>query len=1138
MNRLSSPIEAMEAHYDVVIVGTGYGGSVAASRLARTGRSVCVLERGDERQPGEYPDTELEMLEALQVDDAANHEGSRTGLYDLRLNDDLNVFMGCGLGGTSLVNANVSLRPDDRVFGDPAWPDDFRADVPTRLAEGYRYAEQMLCPRPYPDDFPELPKLEALEKSAGALGRDARFYRPPINVTFEDGQNQVGVEQRKCVLCGDCVSGCNHRAKNTLLMNYLPDARSHGAQIFTGAAARWVERSDGRWIVYYQPLATGREAFDAPPEPVEAEVVIIAAGALGSSEILLRSKEHGLALSDCVGTRFSGNGDVLAFAYNAEEEINGVGFGSRQPGRLEPVGPCITGIIDLREVPEVEKGMVIEEGSVPGGFGGFLPGLFATIAHLDGRAPKLKLWDSATAEGREAASLLLGPRHGAIRNTQTFLVMTHDKGEGKLHLKDDRLRVDWPGLGSEDIFERVEQNLEVASGALGATYVRDPIWTRLVGHKLITVHPLGGCPMGANSQSGAVDHKNRAFAGTAGTETHDGLYVCDGSVVPRPLGVNPLLTISAIAERCCALLAEDRHWTFDYTLPSGPPAEPPGIRVGVEFTERMSGFVSTSVKEDYGAGERAARQADQPLSFTLTIHATDVDRFVTDPQHEATMAGTVVAPALSPKPLAVSDGTFNLFTDDPQQVGTKNMRYRMRLTTEAGRGFWFEGVKVIREGSAPNAWPETTTLYVTLHDGPDERSPVLGKGVLHISPPDFMRQLSTMRATDAHNRIEQLEATAKFGKFFAGTLFDVYGGIFARESELDPHAQPRKKRQLRVDAPEIHAFRTDDGVELRLTRYRGTEAKGPVLVTHGLGVSSLIFSIDTIETNLLEYLFAHGYDVWLLDYRASIELPSSKTQFTADDIATHDYPAAVEKVRALTGADTIQVIAHCFGATTFSCAMLAGLEGVRSAVISQISTDIVAPIESQLKAGLHLPDVLDAMGVEELDADADRHRGWKSKIFDAGARILPAQGKEACDSAVCCRITFMYAPLYRHEQLNQATHDALHEMFGVANIESFAHLTTMVRAGHLVGANGDDRYLPHVKRMAIPTAFIHGADNECFLTESIERTVKRLSEANGASLYSHHEIPRYGHIDCIFGRDASRDVYPKIVAHLDATQTP
>jgi cholesterol oxidase len=1136
MTRLSSPPESIEDHYEVVVVGSGYGGAIVASRLARAGRRVCVLERGAEREPGEFPDRELEMLEAAQIDapGAVGHKGSRTGLYEFHLNHDLNVFVGCGLGGTSLVNANVSLPPEKRVFDDRVWPQELRDDVPTRLTDGFERAAEMLKPQPYPEGARELAKLNALERSAEQIAGD-RFYRPPINVTFEDGINHVGIEQRECVLCGDCVSGCNHRAKNTLMMNYLPDARSHGAEIFTCAAVRAVERAGDEWVVSYQLLETGREAFDAPPLFVRANVVVLAAGALGSTEILLRSKEHGLSVSNRVGSRFSGNGDVLAFAYNAEHEINGIGFGNRDPEEMEAVGPCITGIIDLRDQAQLDDGMVIEEGSVPGGIGSFMPVLLAAAAHLEGAPPDVRLSDRLSAEGREAQSLLLGPRHGAVRNTQVFLTMTHDGSGGTLRLDDDRVRVVWPGVGGKEIFQEVDRKLDAASAALEATAVRDPIWTEPLGKKLITVHPLGGCPMGADAASGAVDHKGRVFSGDEGPEVHDGLYVCDGSIVPRSLGVNPLLTISALAERCAALLAEDRGWEIDYRLPSRPPPGTAARMVGIEFTERMSGFVSTTVSDDYPAAARAAEEAGQSFAFVLTIHAPDVKRFVRQPEHEARMGGTVTAPALSRAPLTVADGTFNLFVDDREEANTKNMRYRMRLSDEDGRSYWFEGFKVIRDDGRLDVWPDTTTLYVTLHDGPDADAPVLGKGILRISPQDFLRQLTTMRSTGASDRRRGIEAVVEFGRFFAGTLFHVYGGIFAGGGELDPHAAPRKKRQLRVSAPEVHTVHTDDGVELRLARFRSPEGRGPVLVAHGLGVSSGIFTIDTIETNLLEYLFAHGYDVWLVDYRASIDLPSSRTQFTADDVATRDYPAAVEKVRAVSGAETIQVVAHCFGATTFTCAMLAGLKHVRSAAISQISTDVVAPLGSRLKAGLHLPDLLADLGVESLDADADEHTGWKAKVFNAFAHFAPAEGKQPCDSAVCQRITFMYAPLYRHEQLNQATHDSLHELFGVANVDSFKHLARMVRAGHVVAADGGDRYLPHVDRMAIPIAFVHGAENACFLSESIERTVARLSSANGADRYTRHEISGYGHIDCIFGRDAARDVFPHIIRHLDAT---
>src|SRR5205085_1324933 len=171
------------------------GGGIAASRLARAGRDVCVLERGKEFVPGEYPDTIHEVTHELQVDSPEGHVGSRTGLYDLRANPDQNVFVGCGLGGTSLVNANVALEADPRVFEDPVWPEEIRADSGGLLAQGYEWAREMLRPTPLPDSI-DLKKLDALERSSGATG--GRFYRPPINVNFEDQVNHVGVHQQAC----------------------------------------------------------------------------------------------------------------------------------------------------------------------------------------------------------------------------------------------------------------------------------------------------------------------------------------------------------------------------------------------------------------------------------------------------------------------------------------------------------------------------------------------------------------------------------------------------------------------------------------------------------------------------------------------------------------------------------------------------------------------------------------------------------------------------------------------------------------------------------------------------------------------------------------------------------------------------
>lgn len=556
--------------------------------------------------------------------------------------------------------------------------------------------------------------------------------------------------------------------------------------------------------------------------------------------------------------------------------------------------------------------------------------------------------------------------------------------------------------------------------------------------------------------------------------------------------------------------------------------------VGIRFTETMRGFFSTAIKDGrYEEAERLGKQGNTPFDFTLTITADDVDRFTSDSNHAATMTGTATAPSLSPDPMTVSDGLFNLFVVDPAHVDTRQMRYRMKLKTSAGRDLYFSGFKTVPRDTVNQAWPQLSTLYVTIRDGVDETGAIVGQGILHILPADFQKQMRTLDTPGAKNLAERTAALAKFSRFFSSVVWRAYGGPFAGPTVFDKDAPPRDRRPLRVDPPEVHTVTTSDGVPLRLTRYKGG-GKGPVILAHGLGVSSLIFSIDTIDTNMLEFLFAKGYDVWLLDFRASIDLPASRAASTGDDVATKDYPAAVDEVRRHTCARDVQMVVHCWGSTTFTMAMLAGLQGVRSAVCSQIATHIRTPVATRIKTGLHLPSFLHTMGIQSLTAYTDNHQGLIDRIYDGALNLYSPDVNNRCSSATCHRITFMYAPLYQHSQLNDATHNALHEMFGVANMQSFIHLERLTNSGQLVNFNGEQTYMPHLDRLALPLCFIHGAKNECFLPESTELTVEALRRVNG-DRYERHVIDGYGHIDCIYGKDAARDVYPLVSDFLDRT---
>jgi cholesterol oxidase len=205
-------------------------------------------------------------------------------------------------------------------------------------------------------------------------------------------------------------------------------------------------------------------------------------------------------------------------------------------------------------------------------------------------------------------------------------------------------------------------------------------------------------------------------------------------------------------------------------------------------------------------------------------------------------------------------------------------------------------------------------------------------------------------------------------------------------------------------------------------------------------------------------------------------------------------------------------------------------------VLSQIATHFATPALSRIKSGLHVPELLDRLGISSLTAYVDTHADWKSRLFDAVLKLHPSAFEDHCRNPICHRIAFLYGPLYKHDQLNAGTHDAMHELFGDATITAFEHLAQLSRSKHLVAADGGEIYLDKLSRMAVPTLFLHGAENGCFLPSSTEETLGVLVQVNDPKLYQRRVIQGYGHSDCMFGKQAAHDVYPLISDHLDANQ--
>lgn len=528
--RLSRPLSAARTSYDVIVIGSGYGGGVAAQRLARAGKSVCVLERGREFVTGEFPAKFPDMRREMQVRGTAYDVGPDTAMYDVRLGADMHVLVGCGLGGGSLVNAGVALKPDPRVFADQVWPDQIRQDG--LLDEGYARARRWLRPSPGPR-APEMTKFKAFAKAGSGFPVPVAA---PVVVSFEDNRNPAGIEQPACTNCGDCCGGCNVGAKNTVALTYLPDAVRHGAECFVEAKVGHIEKNaGGTWTVVVADISSK----DRPVLRLSANMIVLSAGTLGSTEILLRSREKGLAVSDRLGKQFSANGDIIAFGYGAKVPVHSVGVG--HPAKLEghEVGASVSGQIEIVDKDDLSKSMTIQEGAIPSAIAPALPIMFVPNGRLLGALQ----------------SLVSGVYKGPFASLQTFFAVSHDSASGQFRLDRDRLVLSWPNAKDEPVYQRLDAALSKIVTAVGGSYVKNPLAGTVMGHQPATAHPLGGCAMGRDAGDGVVDHQGRVFDPRGGV--HAGLHVIDGSIIPRSLGCNPLLTITALAERALMHIGAD-----------------------------------------------------------------------------------------------------------------------------------------------------------------------------------------------------------------------------------------------------------------------------------------------------------------------------------------------------------------------------------------------------------------------------------------------------------------------------------------------------------------------------------------------------------------------------------------------------
>lgn len=506
-----------ERDHDAVVVGSGFGGSINALRLAESGKRVLVLERGRRYRPGEFP---RDVRDTNKLFWQYPRRPQSLGLYEVRFFSGIAAVVASGVGGGSLIYANIHIRPDPVVFDDPRWPPLINRFT---LDPYYDRVARMLTVAPVPPET-KLVKRDLFHAAAAQIGRPV--FDPDEAVKW-GGPNEPGREA--CRLCAECEFGCQYGSKNTLDFNYLAQAEELGAQIRTGIFVTHIEPASLGYRVHGVDLER-KSMFE-----VTGKRVVVSAGTLGTNALLLRSRDREGTLPNIsrrLGYGYSGNGDFLGSIQNSRSD-------------LRPwVGPDVTSVMRFFDAaphftlaaPTFNRAVMSVLASLGQTGGKWARVLSPLWPCLEGLLP----W--AFRRGLlSRPAFLPGPHAGDPSRMTNLFAIGRDNANGRVSLKNDALDVDWDyEVENRPLIEKMSAAMHEVADVYGGTFA--PLATWNIFRRIITVHSLGGCPLSESPATGVVSSHGEVHG-------YPGLFVADGSVIPTSIGFHPVMTISAVSER-------------------------------------------------------------------------------------------------------------------------------------------------------------------------------------------------------------------------------------------------------------------------------------------------------------------------------------------------------------------------------------------------------------------------------------------------------------------------------------------------------------------------------------------------------------------------------------------------------------
>ena len=1253
-----------DVHFDVLIIGSGYGGAVAAATLA--GRSdggtplrIAVLERGLEYLPGSFPTGLAELPKHVRSD------GNRQGLFDVRPGPEVNTILANGVGGGSLINAGVMETPRPDVF-QSGWPAEL-SDL-TNWSTFYDRAAEMVGARiagapnqidNHPDGLPL--KHQALQNIAPG----STFKSAEITVAMNDRTNAANVSLNKCLRCGDCATGCNFGAKESLDLNLLVQAHQAGAEIFSGGTVLHLLQDGQNWIANAVFTEKNLRLRDGTLTKIRAKKVIVAAGTLGSNEILMRSHAAGLPLStSMLGKQCSTNGDMLATDFDTQTVIKNVADQTIQPS-LRQIGPTITGVIDLRDT----KGILIEEISVPASLRVAFSEVFSSVNAL--HALEDIDWSSHATGFSGNDDYAVPPE--AIERSAVFAIMGDDGAAGHIQLDDTSSGIENDGAavmrwsGNEaDIFAQGIDELSDLTKDTGGRLIANPLW-RLLPEELsfltggqkgpvTTVHPLGGLVMADSGASGVVNSIGQVFQTGNASTAYETLAVLDGSILPTALGTNPALTIAAVALRASEALVSE--WGFDDPLPLPAPAQPfkrPIFRetdhairprpTEVEVIERVYGpvrFAPMGIpKTDYIVEltlqfePKAVQDLNPALQGDGTLIVADNtvspvtrseirifkksqwDDLFRKSDPPAWRERKLDALAIFRAPLT---GTLKVLEREKSSVVGRLWRaarawllnrglrdvYQAIFDSSSGPsgpGFFSRlksgiaiasragairtltydleigaavagaditlqsnqivGVKRFTYNRRGNPWRQLMEITLDAFPGLDSGA----QRVLQLDTAYLARiGVPLFRIKEQEDSVSAIADLLGFFGYFIRLLLGIHIWSFRAPDERDPNPtinfEPPDELLLsngttvsaeitlsngEIEPKKPDMAATDDLIdgEVRITRYRYPGAtKPPVVMFHGYSAGGTTFAHHAVNPNFASHLLESGRDVLIAELRTSpyyTDTTATKP-WSFDQIARVDVPYVIDKALELTGADKVDVMAHCMGTIVVSRAILqsapedeadALYSKIRRVAFTQVGPLVVFSPTNILR-GFIMRYLIEFLPDDFLYQFRPENPTLADDLWDRVVATLPYPIEEfdienpvwPCKKTPWTqtrhRMDALYGRDFSADRMEQGVLDNIDEHFGALNLRTVGSVLHYARHNMMTNFRGKNdlvaRELFDRAWRNIPTFSVHGAENGLSNVATVNRMEKILNDA-GIQYLGPHIIEGAGHQDALIGAD-------------------